>query len=157
MKELSKEEQCCEKCRYIHFNNNSHEFSPSCSCPCHTPQEEKKDCLRCGIPKSEWKGRWEKPICKVGGTSYDQHILEEKNSWVKELMKLIFGTEHKLPNQTFIALESFIKQEKEKSRADLIKELAQDLKEIMNKCKTERGLGTALGNYVLKLLEDKSK
>ena len=49
-----------------------------------TPIEEK--CMRCGIPKSKWKGRWQDPICKVGETSYDlhtSHLIEP--SYTKQL------------------------------------------------------------------------
>ena len=39
-----------------------------------------KKCKRCSLPQSEWKGRWEKPLCKVEETTYEQHILEETES-----------------------------------------------------------------------------
>ncbi len=38
--------------------------------------KEEIKCRRCGLQQSEWKGRWEKPICKVDETTYEQHILE---------------------------------------------------------------------------------
>lgn len=48
---------------------------------------EQNKCKRCGLPQGEWKGRWEEPLCKVGGTTYDQHILNisiPQNNWEKE-------------------------------------------------------------------------
>jgi len=40
-------------------------------------QENKKEkCIRCGLPKKDWKGRWQDPLCKVGKTSYDLHTFE---------------------------------------------------------------------------------
>lgn len=33
-------------------------------------------CVRCELPQSEWKGRWQDPICKVGETSCDLHKEE---------------------------------------------------------------------------------
>jgi len=40
-----------------------------------TNKEEK--CTRCGIPKTEWKGRWQDPLCKVGETTYDTHLEKQ--------------------------------------------------------------------------------
>ena len=37
------------------------------------------------------------------------------------------------------------------TRAEAREETIKDLKEIMNRCKTERGLGTALSNYIVGL------
>ncbi len=34
---------------------------------------EEVKCERCGLSKSEWNGRWQDPLCKVGKTSYDTH------------------------------------------------------------------------------------
>jgi len=32
-------------------------------------------CIRCDTPKSEWKGRWEEPLCKVGRQTFDSHTV----------------------------------------------------------------------------------
>lgn len=50
-------------------------LTPMNTTPNKKTTEEK--CVRCGISKSEWNGRWQKPVCKVGGTSYELHTLSE--------------------------------------------------------------------------------
>lgn len=53
------------------------------------PKEEKR-CDRCGLSKSEWKGRWQDPICKVGKTSYETHTdvasPQSDSSWEEETL-----------------------------------------------------------------------
>lgn len=39
-----------------------------------TTEKSIKICVRCGLEKSRWAGRWEKPLCTVYGTTYDQHL-----------------------------------------------------------------------------------
>ncbi len=66
--------KCCGKC----IKHPESDLVCKGFCPCHhkpfEPKEEVGEkCDRCGLPKSEWKGRWQDPICKVGGTSYELH------------------------------------------------------------------------------------
>lgn len=46
-------------------------------------KETNKCCTRCGLPQSEWKGRWQDPLCKVGETTYELHTthpMKETNT-----------------------------------------------------------------------------
>lgn len=37
---------------------------------------KKEECKRCGLPQTDWpKGRWENPLCKVGETTYEYHVM----------------------------------------------------------------------------------
>lgn len=57
----------------------------------HVCTTDQKKCVRCGLPQEDWKGRWEKPLCKVGPTTYETHVSRhqgEKEEWAKERQNL---------------------------------------------------------------------
>lgn len=123
----SNRKECCEKCRgtcdYRPAGSGAGYSPPPCKChkgekeltdgkmkeAVHAlkngipdfshlgipPKEEK--CIRCGLPQNEWKGRWQEPLCKVGGTTHDSHILEvspQTESWEEEFMRIHYEPEH---------------------------------------------------------------
>ena len=47
-------------------------------------------CVRCGLPKSQWKGRWEEALCGEWGktTTYDTHKEKERED-IKAIKKKI--------------------------------------------------------------------
>jgi len=68
-----------EKC-YLMYDDSpgylvcsyNHEIGEECLMDDKDNDYETK-CTRCGLRRSEWKGRWQKPLCRVGETTYDTH------------------------------------------------------------------------------------
>jgi uridine kinase len=78
------------------------------------------------------------------------------DNWKEELRSLWQTTREN--EGKYEKVLAFIESEKKRSYEQGIKEMKQDLKDILNRCKTERGVGISLGKYLKeKSLKDQDK
>lgn len=92
----------------------------------------KEKCIRCGLPKSEWKGRWQDPLCKVGKTTYELHTIEslKQEKWEEEfdeLLKdyLITITDSFINSEPIEIVKSFIKSTIQKEREEIVEKIKE--------------------------------
>ena len=92
-------------------------------------------CIRCDTPKSEWKGRWEEPLCKVGRQTFDSHTGTTETTLEERLGNILFESigikskgivDRTLEQNLFVDNENildFIKQELQQERERIVKEI----------------------------------
>lgn len=165
------EEKCCEKCIFIEDNSGdgiggATEYCDNHNCPCHTPQEEKKD----------WEERWEQIKSEFIAVKKNEWWLSDEDfikSFIEQIRQEGVEEGRKENEMNIMTLKSVIEGQKQllsylisKARADLIKELRDGIeKQSHDEQYTTLSWGEEIIQFrpvitlekVLKLLEDKSK